>query len=527
MTSLSPMPQGTTRQYEMLIQITRLLSTLDLDQVLTTIIRLTTDTVGAAQGSFFLIDETGDKLQRFISAREIAPEKKAVVSSTILKGGLASWVIANRRAALVEDTVSDPRWMKLDDEAELKRVRSAICVPFWVENLIRGVMTLEHPAPNYFSEGDLELVEAAANQAANILRHAQLFDKVESQQRQLEAVLNSISEMLIVIDGEWRVRRINPEALSFIGVPAEHLIDRPLKNLAESGHPMFDHLYTQLREVSEAGEILKFEVRDEVSRRDFTVHAAPLDRSDPRQTGYVIALHDISSLKDLNRLKTHMIELATHDLKNPIGVVKGYLDVIKADAADGIAPDPSFLDNMYKAILRMESLVANLLDIQRAEHSSPLRRELIDPKTLVDQVLEDMQPSLVRMGHTLIRDIMSSMEPISGDHDRLREVMNNLVENAIKYTPPSGQITVKVYTEGKRFAFNVSDNGYGIPDDQKPFIFQPNFRVRQAGTEHIPGSGVGLSLVREMVERHGGQVWFTSKVGQGSTFGFWLPLLTE
>jgi len=522
-----PNPTDQTRQLKMLVEIARLLSTLDLDQVLKTIIELTTETVNAAQGSFFLIDETGRRLQRFIPARPIDPEKMEAVSGKILESGLASWVIANRVSARIDDTANDPRWQILDREAELKRVRSAICVPFFVAGQLRGVVTLEHPNPAHFTEDDLQLVQAAANQAANVLRNAQLFDKVTQQQRQLEAVLNSISDILLVIDGDWRLKMVNPEALAFIGAPSDLIQDRRLFEISGLGKPIFENIYAKLSAEARRGESITFEARDELSKRDFAIHAAPLNLTDPKQDGYVIALHDISSLKDLNRLKNHMIELATHDLKNPIGVVKGYLTVIKEDAEAGVIPDGAFLENMEKAISRMEGLVANLLDIQRAESSSPLRRELIDPLHLVEVVLDDMAPTADHMNHTIVRDIQANLNPISGDFDRLREVMNNLLENAIKYTPPGGTITVKVFSEGRRFAFHVVDTGYGIPEDKKAFIFTPHFRALQSGTEHIPGTGVGLSLVKEMVERHGGQVWFVSKEGEGSTFGFWLPLLTE
>jgi signal transduction histidine kinase len=101
--------------------------------------------------------------------------------------------------------------------------------------------------------------------------------------------------------------------------------------------------------------------------------------------------------------------------------------------------------------------------------------------------------------------------------------MNNLLGNAIKYTPDGGTITINIYTEEDRFYFTVKDTGYGIPADQQLHIFEANFRA--PATAHIGGTGVGLSLVKEVIERHGGQVWFTSEEGHGSTFGFWLPLL--
>jgi signal transduction histidine kinase len=127
---------------------------------------------------------------------------------------------------------------------------------------------------------------------------------------------------------------------------------------------------------------------------------------------------------------------------------------------------------------------------------------------------------------TLTQNIQPTLRPLKGDFERLREAIKNLLDNASKYTPEGGSITITASSEEERFTFSVKDNGYGIPADQQSAIFQPYFRARNVATQHISGTGVGLSLVKEIVERHGGQVWFISKEGEGSTFGFWLPILS-
>ncbi len=512
---------------EMLVQIARLLATLDLDDVLWQTINLTTQTVGAARGTFFLLDEHGETLQRFIAAQNYDPETRQIVSRRILEQGLAGWVMAHQQSALIDDTATDPRWVVLDAEKELLRVRSVLCVPFFVEGELRGVMTLEHPQPRHFTPEHLRLVEAAAHQAAASLRNAQLFDRVQAQQRQLQAVLDGISEGLLVLDTELCVRLVNPAALRLFGVTEATVLGFNLEVLAEQlANPFYARLAEGVKAAIQDAANNRFEVRDNLTKRDFVVNVANVSAKRAAEGGIVIALNDVSSLKDLTRLKTHMIQMASHDLKNPIGVLRNYLDVIRAEVKGGVLPDPMFLENMYKSLARMESLVVNLLDIQRAEDAEPLKREPFDPYDLINASLEDMMPSARMHNQTVVQNIQPNLRPIKGDFDRLREVINNLIDNAVKYTPQGGTISISAYAEDERFTFSVKDTGYGIPADQQAAIFQPYFRATQASTAHISGTGVGLSLVKEVIERHGGQVWFISKEGQGSTFGFWLPILT-
>jgi signal transduction histidine kinase len=318
------------------------------------------------------------------------------------------------------------------------------------------------------------------------------------------------------------VRLFNPAALALLGQDAAAVDNRTLAELSElTANPLLSQLADEIAALGTSSQT--FELHEDATGRDYAVNVSSLSQHDDR--GYVIALHDVTSLKDLNRFKTHMIQMASHDLKNPISVLKGFLDVIKEDAEVGIMPDDVVLDSMAKTIVRMELLVTNLLDIQRAERVSPLARDSINPRELIDIVIEDMRPSAQQHQHTITLNVPNKMTPIKGDFVRLREAMNNLIENAIKYTPDGGAITIIAFTQSQRFGFQVKDTGYGIPQDRHPFIFQPYFRAQTPGTESIPGSGVGLSLVKEVVERHGGHVWFSSTEGEGSTFGFWLPLL--
>jgi PAS domain S-box-containing protein len=392
-----------------------------------------------------------------------------------------------------------------------------------VDGQVRGVMTLEHPEPHHFTADDLRLAQAVANQASAALRNAQLFDRVQSQQRQLQAVLASISEAVLVVDHDWRIKLMNPAAEQLLAAQAQEVEGRRLDELSNS--TLFTSLTQAISAASATSSTQSYELRDESTGKDFVVNVAVLRRQDTEEVDYVIALYDVTSIKDLNRLKTHMIRMASHDLKNPLALLVGYLDMIYDDVSRGVLPDLSYIESLYRAVTRMETMIASLLETERAEHDSPMKRVPINPYDLIQHVLDDMLPLAEQHGHKVVKNIQPNLHPIKGDLVQLREALNNLFSNAIKYTPDGGTITLSAYVQDDRLYFSVSDTGYGIPADQQAQLFQPYFRARQAITEKVEGSGIGLSLVKEVVGRHGGNVWFNSQEGVGSTFGFWLPIL--
>src|SRR5260221_360023 len=290
-----------TQQLEVLVQITQLIATLDLDEVLLHTLARMTEVAGASQASFFLIDERENTVQRFIAARDMDPQKKSMVSHSVLEHGLAGWVLANAEAAIVTDTMEDSRWLMLDDK---ERVRSALCVPFFIEGRIRGVMTLEHPEPDHFSNEDLRLAKAVANQAAIALHNAELFDRVQTQERQLEAVLDSISEGLIAVDHDWGIRLLNPAAEALLGVSADAAVGQHLDKVSQN--PLFARLTETISQANMTTGTKTFELRDELAAKDYVVNVAALPHGDPAEVGYAISLYDVTSLKEPTPPKTHM-----------------------------------------------------------------------------------------------------------------------------------------------------------------------------------------------------------------------------
>jgi len=235
-------------------------------------------------------------------------------------------------------------------------------------------------------------------------------------------------------------------------------------------------------------------------------------------------------VSELEQLKTDMIRIAAHDLKNPLSVIIGYGQLLEADFAKAL---PQRYEQ-YKAILqaanRMQRLINDILSLERIEQmAQAMTQGHVNLLRLVERALTaDLQQAASSKGQTLAwKHDSLSQALVLGDETQLYEAIHNLISNAIKYTPQGGQIDVSLRREAGEWVFCVQDNGYGIPDKLKDRLFQPFFRALSDQTKNIEGTGLGLHLVQNIIKRHHGTIIFSSQEGQGSTFGFRLACLPD
>jgi signal transduction histidine kinase len=187
-----------------------------------------------------------------------------------------------------------------------------------------------------------------------------------------------------------------------------------------------------------------------------------------------------------------------------------------------------FVESVRRSTEIMQSLIEDLLTLERVESERQVAWIEIDLSSLVDETVDSQQTSAELKHQSLSLD-MDQAQPIRvfGSRTQLRQAVTNFVNNAIKYTPDDGHIVVHLTTKDNRVIFEVEDDGYGISEERQGRLFQRFYRAREEATDHIPGTGLGLSLVKTVIERHGGKVWVRSALGKGSTFGFSLPVLAS
>lgn len=514
--------QPTYEDLKLLAEVSQLLTVLDLDRVMQRVIQLTSDAVGAARASLILRDDSGVDWEHIFLTRDLDPRQLVMAVSAVFDEGLAGWVVRSQQGALVYDTQADARWRMLPGDE--RAVRSALCVPFMHDNEVVAVLTLDHPEPAHFDDHDLRLVTIVVNQAAVALRNAQLFNRVQSQQRQLEVVLHAMPDVLLVLDEDGRILLLNDAACKLLGQDApapDAIVGADLHSYAAADTALAPILSIVSRG-ARTSELWPFEARSEETGCDYQITMSTWEQPHERggRFGYVIAMHDVTTLRDLHRFKDEMLKVVSHDLRSPLAQVITAFDLLRLDLPldDGPEYVRECIVIIDEATARMNSLVEHLLS---ADHS----RIHVDPRELIAQLVNSLRHRAAQKHQRLESALaLDSVPRLLVDPMLIREAMENYLSNAIKYTPAGGSIAVRAYAQDGRFCFVVEDSGIGLRPDDLANLFTPYFRADRAETSEIEGLGVGLSLVKRIVERHDGGVWAENRSEGGSRFGLWLPL---
>lgn len=524
--------QGVTLDdFELLAKISQMLTLMDRDHVLEQVIDLSSQVVGAERASLMLNPEHKDEWRPIFFKRQqdgqvverLGRDQAIHFARRVIGKGLAGWVVRNKQGVIVADTGQDERWIVFKDGTSA--ARSALCVPFLYDNDVLGVLTLLHSQPNHFTEHHLRLMTIVANQATVAIRNALLFDQKERQKRQLEAILHAMPDTLLVLDEEGRVLLVNEAGEQILGgsLRLEQLRGRPLSEFIAN-----DSVLSIINEIVvtpiESGQSWSFEARSEQLRHDYLVTVSVWENTYGSTAGYVVVMRDITTLRDLNRFKDEMLQMASHDLRSPLALIVGYCSLIALDTPED-SPIQEYLDIIQKSTERMKGLLDDLLRVEQIRNSPLEMNEQINFRDLVRTAVDNLRPSAANKDQHLTTEIaLDDIPGIMLNPVLIRESMENLITNAVKYTPSGGSITVKSFHRDDRVHFIVEDTGVGIPKSALPRIFQSFYRARQPGTENVEGRGLGLSLVKTIINRHHGEVWVESEEGHGSRFGFWLPL---
>jgi signal transduction histidine kinase len=259
------------------------------------------------------------------------------------------------------------------------------------------------------------------------------------------------------------------------------------------------------------------------------VHLAPVIFQN-NFLGTVSIFRDITHEVEVDRLKSEFVATVSHELRTPMTAIKGYVDILTMGAAGALNENQMhFLDVVRNNIDRLNTLVSDLLDISRIEAGRvTLNPQSVDLYGIAEDVIEDV----LRRSQTddkpmaLSLDAPKKLPSVIGDSERVRQIMSSLVDNAYNYTPENGTITVNIHQKNGEIQVDIQDNGVGVALEDQPRIFERFFRGEHPLVLATPGTGLGLPIVRQLVEMHNGRIWMSSTgvPGEGSTFSFTLPI---
>jgi signal transduction histidine kinase len=240
----------------------------------------------------------------------------------------------------------------------------------------------------------------------------------------------------------------------------------------------------------------------------------------------IIALHDITDLKELDEIKSIFVETVSHDLKNPLSTIHGYATLLGMEQLSDRGQ--ANLEGLLQGVEQIQSLIQNLLDLSRIESGADGQIELCDLAEIIEEVVANFGLPVQEKGINLVADVPEALAVVSGNPLRLSQVVSNLLSNAVKYTPKGGRVYIGVSHQGDQIRLRVADSGPGIAPEEQAKIFQKFYRVpTMEDGEWIEGTGLGLSIVKAIIEGYGGSIVLASEPGVGSTFDCWLPAVEE
>jgi PAS domain S-box-containing protein len=422
--------------------------------------------------------------------------------------------LAEEQERIVMATLSRTRGLVLDPN--LPYPESLIALALRHENRYYGVLWAAYNKQRVFSDADLRFISTLASQASLAVANIRLFLTVELSRRQLEAILNSTPDPVLVTDASNRLILANPAAGHVFGVTIRRG-ERPdfEKTIQVQG------LRELLQESSTERHSAEIGMHD---GKTYLAMASPMI-VEGKTVGRVCILRDVTQLKEIDTLKSDFVSTVSHDLRSPLTLMRGYATMLEM-AGDLNEQQKNYARMIVQGVDNMAKLVNNLLDLGRIEFGVGLQVDSIPVLDILEQVTGSLQMQAkqkqIALGVEIPKDLPHAIE---ADPALLQQALYNLVENALKYTPEAGEVTIRLETGPSELTFAVQDSGIGIPEKDLQRLFEKFYRGTNREALAQRGTGLGLAIVKSIAERHGGKVWVESELGKGSTFYLQIPLI--
>jgi len=490
---------------------------LDPAAVLDEVVQQAPALLGADAGAVRTIEE--DEL--VVSAAAGKGAEEVVGTRASATTWLSGDVFQSRSPLAVEDASTDDRLVAADPILAAGHA-AFLGVPLsGPEGAVSGVLAVYARRPRTWRPEEIEALLALAANTSAALANAELYSRVSLEKERSVAILANIADGIVALDRDAKVVLWNSAAEQITGVPQEEAIGRTTVQVLQRKLESDDdaaHPGQRLVSIMRGGEEVWLSLSEAVMRDPLGAVA-----------GRIFAFRDISADRMVEQVKSDFVAAVSHELRTPLTSIYGFAEtLLRQDIPFGEEERRTFLGYIASESERLTEIVDQLLNVARLD-TGDLQVELgrIDVGSVVSEVVETVEESGVMNGHRFEVDLPDEPLAAEADPDKVRQVFNILVENALRYSPRGGTVTVGARRNADRVEVRVIDEGIGIPAAERERIFRKFYRAESTARDGAAGTGLGLFIARELVTAMGGRIWVDSTEGKGSSFAFELPVARE
>jgi two-component system, NtrC family, sensor histidine kinase KinB len=438
--------------------------------------------------------------------------------------GICGWAAKEGRGMVVEDVRKEARY---DPETETRtglEVKSIACAPIRSKSQVIGVLEAITTSEERFDADALFVLTGIGSLAGTAIRHAQLFESLQAAHQRYQELFEDSIDPILITKWDGHILEANRPAVRSMGEDYQSLLDRNIGELHDVNEIKLGAKYENLK----AGDTISYESVLHSSHGEDTpiqVYVCQVYIDGVSHLQWI--LRDISERKNLDTLREDLLSMIYHDLRSPLGNVVSSLDTATSMFGEELDPNlNSLLGIAMRSAQRIDRLTTSLLDIHRLEAGQPIvNPEGFSFPQLVTDTLESVDPLLKARKQEVLVELPEDLPIILGNADMIQRVLINLLENASKYLPLEGKITLGGNREDGYLHLYVQDNGPGIPETEREHIFDKYIRL--SSEDIARGFGLGLYYCRLAIEAHGGKIWVESIQGSGAKFNFTLPVISD
>ncbi len=496
-------------------------ASLNPDEVLRRILEQTSQALRVEAASLALIDPARQELEYKASTSKW--EKNVTGVRLKMGQGVAGWVARQGRGLIVPDAYQDARFYPEIDRMTGFKTRAIACAPIRSQGEVIGIIEAINPQEGAFSADALVVLNGISSLAESAIQHAQLFKQIEAAHKRYRDLFEDNINSLLISDWRGHIQEANRQTTVLTRYDKETLQRMTVTNLHKIDETALGVEFANLRD----GQAITYEsilCNKDGGETPIEVRVHPVNIMGASYLQWVF--RDISERKELDQLREDLISSIYHDLRSPLSNVISSLDVLENVLPQTDPTIQSLMNIAMRSTERIQRLTSSLLDVNRLEAGQPIASlQPADPYTLVLEAIDVIAPIASNKKQQIANELPGDLLPIMVDADMIRRVLINLLENAIKYTPPGGNIRVGGKSVESWVRLWVEDSGQGIPPAKREAIFDKFARLQD---QNGPGGiGLGLAYCRLAVEGHGGRIWVEDALDGGSHFTFILPIASE